>query len=61
MVFSHMVDIEQEVDPAWEKPIEGFNEDVEEDDELEIVRYGTNAIDRLISSIGEKDMLPVLS
>lgn len=35
MVFYHMVDIDEEIDPEWERPKEGFNEDVEEDAELE--------------------------
>lgn len=48
-----MVDIENEISPDWYSPKEGFNEDLEEDSDLETVRFGMNAIDRLISSIGD--------
>lgn len=43
------------------KPPEGFNEDIEEDEDFETTRFGMNAIDRLISAIGEKETLPTLS
>ena len=43
------------------KPIEGFNEDIEEDEDFETTRFGMHSIDRLISSIGEKELLPILS
>lgn len=56
-----MIEIEQEVPDEWKTPVEGFNEDIEEDDDFETTRFGMHAIDRLISSIGEKELLPVLS
>jgi hypothetical protein len=34
---------------------------MQEDSDLEVVRFGMNGIDRLISSIGEKFLLPCLS
>jgi hypothetical protein len=61
MVFFHMVDIETEIDEAWQSPREGFNEDVEEDADQEVVRFGTYGTDRLISAIGQKVMLPTLT
>jgi hypothetical protein len=61
MIFLHMIEIEKEIDDSWIKPAEGFNEDYEEDSDLEVVRFGMNGIDRLISSIGEKVLLPSLS
>lgn len=56
-----MVDIETDIEDEWKTPKEGFNEDIEEDSDLEIVRFGMNGIDRLISAIGEREMLPTLS
>jgi len=61
MIFLHMIEIDKEVDPEWIRPAEGFNEDMEEDSDLEVVRFGMNGIDRLISSVGEKVLLPALS
>ncbi len=34
---------------------------MEDDDDFETTRFGMNAIDRMISAIGEKELLPVLS
>ena len=49
-----MVDISLTIDAEWEKPKEGFSEDIEEDAEYETVRFGTNGIDRMISSVGSE-------
>lgn len=61
MLFFHMIDISLDVDDDWKRPPEGFNEDIEEDEDFETTRFGMNAIDRLISCIGDKEMLPNLS
>ena len=61
MIISHMVDISLTIDAEWEKPKEGFSEDIEEDAEYEAVRFGTNGIDRMISSVGSPEMLPLIS
>ena len=56
-----MVDIEETISPSWERPEEGFNADMENDSDYEAVLFGTSSIDKLIASIGEKYVLPVLS
>lgn len=61
MIISHMIDISLTIDAEWEKPKEGFSEDIEEDAEYEAVRFGTNGIDRMISSVGSPEMLPLIS
>lgn len=61
MVFFFMVDIDKEISDEWKSPHEGYNDDVEEDADLESVRFGMNSFDRLISSIGNKEMLGSLS
>lgn len=43
------------------KPAEGYNDDMEDDEDFETTRFGMGAIDRLIYTIGEQEMLPVLS
>lgn len=61
MIFLHMVEIDIEITQEWNHPPEGYNDDIEDDADLEVVRFGMSAVDRLISAIGEKVMLPVLS
>ena len=49
MIFYHMIDIDEEIDDNWKIPPEGFSEDIEDDADFEI------------GSIGEKEMLPIVS
>jgi hypothetical protein len=48
MIFIHMIDIEEEVENSWKNPVEGFDEDIEDDADFETTRFGMNSIDRLI-------------
>jgi hypothetical protein len=52
MIFFHMVEIENEVSLTWMTPPEGYNEDMEDDEDFETTRFGMGAIDRLIYTIG---------
>ncbi|CAD8204866.1 unnamed protein product [Paramecium octaurelia] len=61
MIFFHMIQISQTVTEEWMKPAEGFNDDIQQDEDCETTRFGMSSIDRLIESIGDKEMLPVLS
>jgi hypothetical protein len=61
MIFYHMIQISDSVSDVWMRPPEGFNDDIEQDDDLETMRFGMSSIDRLIDCIGEKIMLPILS
>lgn len=60
MIFFHMVEIDLEVNEEWERPKEGFTDNQEDPDD-EALKFGVSSIDRLISGIGEKIMLPTLS
>lgn len=42
-------------------PPEGYNEDMEDDDDFETTRFGMGAIDRLIYSVGEQEIMGILS
>lgn len=55
-----MIDIDEEIDPKWLKPREGFKVEEDEEDE-DSVAFGKTCIDRLVSSVGEEIMLPLLS
>lgn len=60
LVFMNMVDISTEISKEWMSPPEGFNDD-EGDDDKGIIDYGLECIDRLIESVGETEMIGVLS
>jgi hypothetical protein len=61
MIFFHMVEIGDELPEDWQKPPEGYNEEMEDDEDFETTRFGMGAIDRLIYAIGEDEVLPILS
>jgi len=41
-----MIDISVDIREDWKKPAEGFNEDIEDDEDFETTRYGMHSIDR---------------
>lgn len=55
-----MIDIDSDIDESWLRPREGFRAD-EEEEEDDSVHFGKTCVDRLVSSIGEETMLPLLS
>lgn len=61
MVFTHMIDISDDITDEWKAPPPGYNEDMEDDEDFETTRFGMGAIDRLIYVIGEEELLPILS
>jgi hypothetical protein len=60
VIFKLMIDIDPDIDESWLKPKEGFKAD-EEEEEDDAVHFGKTCVDRLVSSIGEETMLPLLS
>jgi hypothetical protein len=60
LVFKLMIDIDSDIDESWMRPKEGFKADEEEEDE-DSVHFGKTCVDRLVSSIGDEIMLPLLS
>jgi len=61
MVFYGMIQIDKEIDEEWLKPKEGFSDEKENGEvDTDEVSFGIQCVDRLISSIGEKVMLPIL-
>ena len=55
--FQLMIDIDQDIDESWMKPKEGF---VGEDEDEDNVSFGKTQIDRLIATIGDEIMLPLI-
>jgi hypothetical protein len=60
IIFKLMIDIDQDIEESWMKPKEGFKVEEEEEEE-DAVHFGKTCVDRLVSSIGDEIMLPLLS
>jgi len=61
MIFFNMVQIDDEVDIDWQNPKEGFSEEHENGEvDTDEISFGIQSVDRLMSAIGEKVMLPIL-
>lgn len=60
LIFKLMIDIDEDIEESWMRPKEGFRADEEEEEE-DSVHFGKTCVDRLVSSIGEEIMLPLLS
>jgi hypothetical protein len=57
-IFKLMIDIDSDIEESWLRPKEGFQQ--EGDEEEDHVSFGKSCVDRLVSSIGEKVMLPLI-
>lgn len=60
LIFKLMIDIDADIDEQWLKPKEGFRTEEEEEDE-DAVHFGKTCVDRIVSSVGEELILPLLS
>ena len=54
-----MIDIDADIDESWMKPREGFKAEEEEEEE-DSVHFGKTCVDRLVSSVGDQVILPIL-
>ena len=61
LIFMNMVEVPDEIDPEWAMPPDGFNDDLEENDDQKNIKNGMNFIDRLIQVLGKNIMLKYLS
>jgi hypothetical protein len=53
-----MIDIDADIEQEWMRPKEGFTQDGDEEEDH--VSFGKNCVDRLVSSIGDGIMLPLI-
>ena len=60
LIFKIMIDIDSDIDESWCRPKEGFRQEEDEEDD-DGVTFGKTCVDRLVASIGEEIMLPLLS
>jgi len=54
-----MIDIDSDIDASWLNPKEGYKIS-DDDNEDDSVHFGKQCIDRLVGSVGEDKMLPLL-
>jgi len=57
-VFRLMIDIDEDIEESWLRPKEGFQ--LDQDEEEDNVNFGKGCVDRLVSSIGDEIMLPLI-
>jgi hypothetical protein len=60
LIFKLMIDIDPDIDDSWLVPKEGFKSE-EEEEEDDAVHFGKTCVDRIVSSVGEDVILPLLS
>jgi len=58
LIFQLMIDIDADIEESWLRPPEGFS--TEQDEEEDNVNFGKGCVDRLVSSIGDEIMMPLL-
>jgi hypothetical protein len=57
-IFKLMIDIDQDIPQEWLSPKEGFTQEGDEDDDH--VAFGKTCVDRMVSSVGDGIMLPLI-
>jgi len=58
LVFRLMIDIDDDIEAEWLSPKEGFTADGDEEEDN--VNFGKGCVDRLVSTIGDEIMLPLI-
>lgn len=58
-LFRLMIDIDEDIEESWMRPKEGYVPDAD-DEEEDNVHFGKDCVDRLVSSVGEEIMLPLI-
>lgn len=61
IVFELMIQIESDIDEDWLRPKEGFRENQGGEETEDNVNFGKGCIDKIISAVGDKICLPLLS
>lgn len=61
MIFIQMIDIDEDITNEWNSPPEGFEDNIEDDDDFETTRFGQESIDRLVNTVGLKKIMPIMN
>jgi hypothetical protein len=59
LVFKNMLEISSSNFEDWCSPPDGFNDDLEEDDDQKLVKQSMDQVDRVIGLLGEEKMIPI--
>ena len=60
LVFLNMMAIEDDIQPEWASPHDGFNDDLDEDDDQKVIKMGMDFIDRLMI-VANQSMLGLIN
>ena len=61
MIIANMTELEDTVAEEWQNPPDGFNDDLEEDDDQQPIKTGIAFVDELINILGKDEMIAFLS
>ena len=61
LVLRNMLEVEDEVSPEWSSPPDGFNDELEEEDDQRPIKFSIDIVNRLFEAVGRKEMLLFLS
>lgn len=61
IVVANMLEVEEEVSEEWKNPPEGFNDELEEQDDQKEIKFGISVINLLFEVVGGPEMFAFLS
>lgn len=61
LVVKNMLDVDDEVAAEWATPPDGFNDELEEDDDQRPIKFSIDIVNRLFEIVGHKEMLAFLA
>lgn len=61
LVVKHMLTVEDEVSEAWKSPADGFNDELEEEDDQRPIKFSIDVVNRLFDVVGHERMLQFLA
>lgn len=61
LIVQNMLEIEDEITDSWKNPPDGFNDDVEEEDDQKPIKFGIEIVNTLFTVIEPKQMIDFLS
>lgn len=61
IITANMLEIDDEVAEEWKNPPEGFNDEIEEQDDQQDIKFAISVVNQLFEVVGEKEMLNFLT
>lgn len=61
IIVQNMLEVSDEVSSEWQNPPEGFNDELEEQDDQKEIKFGISTINNLFEIVGDKEMFAFLT